>query len=70
MLAILVGSHIGNTPVKFESRWPKVSGEASIEHKVFTFSFFSCGGHFGQRSETVLAILVDGQLSNILMKVE
>ena len=26
ILAILVGSHLGNIPVKFESHWPKGSG--------------------------------------------
>ena len=26
VLAILVGSHLGNIPVKFESHWPKGSG--------------------------------------------
>ena len=26
MLAILVGRHLGNIPVKFESHWPKGSG--------------------------------------------
>ena len=26
VLAILVGSHLGNIPMKFESHWPKGSG--------------------------------------------
>ena len=26
ILAILVGSHVGNVPIKFESHWPKGSG--------------------------------------------
>ena len=26
ILAILVGSHLGNIPMKFESHWPKGSG--------------------------------------------
>ena len=26
ILAILVGSHLGNIPVKFESHWPKGAG--------------------------------------------
>ena len=34
------------------------------------FSIFSSGGHFVYRSETVLAILVEGYLSNIPMKFE
>ena len=30
ILAILVGSHIGNIPMKFESQWPKGSGGVSF----------------------------------------
>ena len=30
ILAILVGSHIGNIPMKSESHWPKGSGEVSF----------------------------------------
>ena len=30
ILAVLVGSHLGNIPVKFESRWPKSSGGVSF----------------------------------------
>ena len=30
VLAILVGSHLGNIPMKFESHWPKGSGEFSF----------------------------------------
>ena len=30
ILAILVGSHLGNTPVKFELHWPKGSGGVSF----------------------------------------
>ena len=29
-LAILVGSHLGNIPMKFESHWPKGSGGVSF----------------------------------------
>ena len=32
------------------------------------FSIFSTGGHFVQRSETILAILVEGYPTNISMK--
>ena len=28
--AILVGSHQGNIPMKFETHWPKASGEVSF----------------------------------------
>ena len=30
MLAILVGSHLGNIPMKFESHWPKGSGGVKL----------------------------------------
>ena len=30
ILAILVGSHLGNIPIKFESHWPKGSGKISF----------------------------------------
>ena len=30
MLAILVGSHLGNIYMKFESRWPEGSGGVSF----------------------------------------
>ena len=30
ILAILVGSHPGNIPMKFESHWPKGSGGVSF----------------------------------------
>ena len=67
-LAILVGSHLGNIPMKFESHWPMGSGGVSFKSKLFTiFSIFSSGGHFVHRSITMLAILVEGHLSNIPM---
>ena len=54
--------------MKFESHWPKGSGGVSFLSKLFTISIFSSGGHFVHRSATVLAILVEGHLSNIPMK--
>ena len=30
ILAIFIGSHIGNVPVKFKSHWPKGSGGFSF----------------------------------------
>ena len=30
ILAIFVGSHLGNIPMKFESDWPKGSGGVSV----------------------------------------
>ena len=68
ILAILVGSHLGNIPMKFESHWPKGSGGVSFYGNYPQFSIFSSGGHFVHRSKNVLAILVEGHLSNISMK--
>ena len=68
ILAFLVGSHLGNIPMKFESHWPKGSGGVSFYGNYPRFSIFSSGGHFVHRSETVLAILVEGHLSNISLK--
>ena len=70
ILAILVGSHLGNIPMKFESYWPKGSGGVSFQANYSRFSIFSSGGHFVHRSRTVLAILVEGHLSIISMKFE
>ena len=41
ILAILVGSQLGITPVKSESKWPKGLGGVSIQRKLFTFFYFS-----------------------------
>ena len=65
-LAILVGSHLGNIPMKFESHW--VQEELAFIANYSQFFFFSSGGHFVHRSKTILAILVEGHLSNIPMK--
>ena len=40
ILAILVGSHLGNIPMKFESHWPKASGGVSFKSKLFTIFYF------------------------------
>ena len=37
---------------------------------MFLFSVFSSGSHFLNRSETALAILVEGYLSNMPLKFE
>ena len=63
-LAILVGSHLGNIPMKFES----VQEELALKANYSRFSIFSTGGHFVPRSKTLLAILVEAHLSNIPMK--
>ena len=68
ILAILVGSHLGNIPMKFESHWPKGSGGVSFYGNYPRFSIFSSGGHFLLRSKTVFAILVEGHLSNTPLK--
>ena len=68
-LAILVGSHLGNIPMKFESHRPMGSGGVSFKKANYSqFSIFSSGGHFLHRSKTILALLVEGHLSNIPMK--
>ena len=46
ILAILVGSHLGIIPMKFESHWPKGSGGVSFYGNYPGFSIFSTGGHF------------------------
>ena len=68
IFAILVGSHLGNIPMKFESYWPKVQEELAFNANYSSLSIFSSGGHFVHWSKTVLAILVEGHLSNIPMK--
>ena len=54
--------------MKFESHWPKVQEELAFKANYSRFSIFSSGGHFVHWSGTVLAILVEGHLSNIPMK--
>ena len=57
--------------MKFESHWPKGSGGVSFLSKFYSrFPIFSSGGHFVHRSKTVLAILEEGHLSNIPMKLK
>ena len=68
VLAIMVGSHLGNFPMKFESHWPKGSGGVSFKANYLRFFIFRSGGHFVHPSQTVLSILVEGHLSNIAMK--
>ena len=45
-----------------------VQEELAFQANYSQFSIFSYGGHFVHQSETVLAILVEGHLSNIPMK--
>ena len=51
--------------MKFKSHWPKESGMLAFKADYSRFSIFSSGCHFVYRSRTVLAILVEGHLSNI-----
>ena len=39
ILAILVGSHLGNIPMKFELHWSKGSGGVSFLSKLFTIFY-------------------------------
>ena len=54
--------------MKFESHWLKGSGGVSFYGNYPRFSIFSSGSHFVHRRKNVLAILVEGHLSNISMK--
>ena len=40
-LAILVGSHLGNIPMKFESHWPMGSGGVSFKQIIHNFLFLA-----------------------------
>ena len=40
ILAFLVGSHLGNIPMKFESQRPKGSGGVSFLSKLLTIFYF------------------------------
>ena len=68
--AISIGSHLGNIPEKFESHWPKGLGGDRFQANYSRFSVFSSGCHFVYWSGIVLAILVQGHLSNNPMKFE
>ena len=37
ILAILVGSHLGNIPTKFESHWPRVQEELAFKQIIHDF---------------------------------
>ena len=54
--------------MKFRLHWPKGSGKVSFKANYSGFSIFSSGGHFVHRSKTILAILLEGHLTNIPMK--
>ena len=41
ILSILIGSHLGNIPVKFESNWPKGSGGVSFKAIIHGFLFLA-----------------------------
>ena len=54
--------------MKFETHWLKGSGEVSFKANYSRFSISSSGSHIVHQSGTVLAILVEGHLSNIPIK--
>ena len=68
LLAILVGSHLGNIPMKFYHIGQRVQEELAFKANYSRFSIFSTGGHFVPRSKNLLTMLVGGHLSNIPMK--
>ena len=68
ILAFFVESHLGNIPMKFKSHCLRVQEELAFKANYSQFSIFSSGGHFVHQSITILAILVEGHLSNIPMK--
>ena len=41
ILAILVGSHLGNIPMKFESHWPKGSEGYFLKQIIHDFLFLA-----------------------------
>ena len=54
--------------MKFESHWPRVQEELALKANYSQFSILGSGGHFVHQSETALATLEEGHLSNIPMK--
>ena len=64
---MLVGSHLGNIPVSLNNIGTRVQEELAFKTNYLRFSIFSSGGHFVHRSRSVLAILIEGHLSNIPM---
>ena len=54
ILAMFVGSHLGNIPMKFVNHiCPRVQEELAFKADYSRFSIFSSGGHFVHRSGTV-----------------
>ena len=45
ILAILVGSHLGNIPMKLNHTGPRVQEEIAFKANYSRFSIFSSGGH-------------------------
>ena len=54
--------------MKFESYGPRLQEKLAFKANYTRFSIFSSGDQFDHQSGTVLAILVEGYLSNIPMK--
>ena len=68
IITFLVGSHLGNIPMKLDHIGQRVQEELAFKANYSRFSIFSSGGHFVHRSKTVLAVLVEGHLRNIPKK--
>ena len=62
ILAILVGSHLGNIPIKYESHWPKGSGGVS-------FLTLSVPDVISGRGDVGLITLVDVYFTKITLRV-
>ena len=56
--------------MKFELHWPKGSGGVSFLSKLFTIFYFKLWRPFCSSERNRLAILVEGHLSNIPMKLK
>ena len=48
ILVILVGSDLGNIPMKFDHIGPRVQEKLAFKANYSRFSIFSSGGHFVQ----------------------
>ena len=53
ILAIWVGSHLGNIAEKFDSHWPRVKEKIVIKANYSRFSIFGSGDHFVHGSKIV-----------------
>ena len=56
--------------MKFDHIGQRVQEKLAFKANYSRFSIFSTGGHFVHGSKTILAILVEGHLSHIPMKIK